>query len=105
MANNTLEHLLEVEASAAAMVNDAQQEADRRMRENEEKNRITFEERFKAEIHAREESLKLKKEETKIKYQKALDDYRGEISGLNVDEKKFSVLFNSYLENYVSKEG
>ena len=105
MANNTLEHLLEVEASASAMVNDAHLEADRRVRENDEKNRIAYEERYKSEIHAREESLKIKKEETKIKYQKALDDYRREISGVNVDEKRFSVLFNSYLESYANKEG
>jgi len=115
MANNTLDHLLEVEASAAAMVNDAQEEADRRIRENEEKNRVTYEERFKAEIHQREELLKKKKEETNEKYKKALDDYLSEISNLNADEKKFSLLFNRYLDNSyldnryldgsVSKEG
>jgi len=100
MVRNTLDHLLEVEADAAAMVNAAQEEADRRVHENEERNRLEFEERFKAEIHAREESLKIKKEETKIKYQKALDAYKDEISNINVDEKKFSALFNEYLENF-----
>jgi len=99
MANTTLEHLLEIEAQAAAMVNDAQEEADRRVRENEEKNRLTFEERYKAEIQSREESLVDKRKKIQEHYKKTLDDYSAEVSCINVDEKKFSVLFNKYLES------
>ena len=99
MANNTLDHLLEIEASAAAMVNSAQEEADKRVRENEEKNRITFEERYKSEIQTREESLVKKRIKIEEQYQKALDDYRREVFSIIVDEEKFSVLFNRYLES------
>jgi vacuolar-type H+-ATPase subunit H len=94
---NTLDHLLKIEAEAAALVNDAQTEADRRIRENEEKNRAAHEERFKVEVKAREEALTKEEEEFRKQYRDALEKYRGEISGVNVDVPRFSALFNEFL--------
>jgi len=94
---NTLEHLLEIETSAAALVNDAQEEADRRIRENEEKNRITFEERLKNESKARQVMFEKDKELIKENYQKDLDEYRREISNIDVNEQEFSDLLNNYI--------
>jgi len=37
-----LEHLLKIESDAAALVSDAQEEADRRVQESEKKNRENF---------------------------------------------------------------
>jgi F0F1-type ATP synthase membrane subunit b/b' len=94
---NTLNHLLKVEAEAAALVKDAQAEADRRIHENEEKNRAAYEERFKAEAQMRELSLKKEKDRLRKQYQTALEEYRKEISGVNVDVQRFSNLLNEFI--------
>jgi len=98
MANeNTLDHLLKIEAEAAALVNDAQAEADRRIHENEEKMRTSYEERFRLEAQARELSLKNETNKLKEQYQNEIDDYVKEISSINVDVERFTSLFNRYI--------
>ena len=92
--NKTLDHLLEVEASAAAIVEDAQKEADRRIHENNEKNRLAFDERYKSEIKKHLSLLNEEIEKVKTQYNRALDDYRREISALSVDKEAFCALFN-----------
>jgi len=94
---NVLDHLLKVEADASALVNDAQNEADRRVRGNEEKNRIAFEERIKTEIQEHEKIFNNEKERINNQYNKALQEYRDEISTVTVDEERFSGLLNEYL--------
>ena len=97
MENKTLDHLLKIEAEASALVNDAKTEADRRIRENEEKNRMAYEERFKEEAQKREASLKEEKDRLKNQYQEILEKYREELSGVNADEQRFLSLFNQYV--------
>jgi len=99
MGYNTLEHLIEIEAEAAALVNDARQEADRRVHDNEEKKRAAYNEQYKAEIQMQQTALEKEKDQVKKQYQSALDDYRREISGTNIDEKRFSELLNNYITN------
>ncbi|MCL2804507.1 MAG: hypothetical protein FWD26_01025 [Treponema sp.] len=96
---NVLDHLLKIEAEASAMVFEAQAEADRRISENEEKNRLCYEERLKLEIQKQESLLETEKKRINDQYQKALDDYREEISRVNINEQRFSVLLNEYLKN------
>jgi len=79
------------------MVESAQIEADRRIRENEEKNRMAFEERFKIEKQKCELDLEKQKALIKEQYEKALDDYRQEISGVKQNNQEFSALLNDYL--------
>ncbi|MDR2942497.1 MAG: hypothetical protein LBV17_07905 [Treponema sp.] len=95
--DNTLEHLLKIEASAAALVNDAQAEADRRIHENEEKNRKTYEERFRVEVQRHESAVRKEKDKLKEQYQQMLEDYRNGISSAKTDVEKFSALFNRYV--------
>lgn len=96
---NTLDHLLQIEAEAAALINDAQTEADRRVHENEEKNHLAYEERFKAEIQKQENFLISETEKIKKRYQETLSQYRQEISNIDVNKKQFCSLFNEYVEN------
>jgi len=96
---NTLDHLLEIEAQAAALVNDAQEEADRRLRENEDRNRALYNERIKSEINIRQTQLNDEIEKIKNKYNKALDDYRAEINNVKADVQAFSGLLNKYLSD------
>jgi len=95
--DNTLEHLLKIEAEAAALVNGAQAEADRRIHENEEKNRKIYEERFKVEAQKRESVLRKEKEKLKEQYQQMLEEYRNGISAAKTDAEKFSALFDRYV--------
>ena len=99
---NVLDHLLKVEAEASALVNDAQNEADKRIRENEEKNRIAFDEKIKLEIQTQESIFNSEKEKTNSQYYQALQEYRDEISKIIIDEERFSGLLNEYLSKIVS---
>ena len=94
---NTLDHLLQIEARAAALVSDAQAEADRRIHDSEEKNREAYEERFRAEAQTLEASLRNEKERTREEYQKALEDYRKEIAGISINTDGFCALLNDCL--------
>ena len=94
---NTLNHLLKIEAEAAALVNGAQAEADRRIHENEAKNRNAYEEHFKIEAEKRETSLINEKDRLKEQYQKTLDEYKEEIAKVNVNVDGFTSLFNKFL--------
>jgi vacuolar-type H+-ATPase subunit H len=93
----TLDHLLEIEAKAAAMVNEAQEEADKRIHESEIKNQTAYEDRFRTEAQKLEDALTKEKERLRAQYQQTLDEYRNEISGINVNVDRFSSLLNKYL--------
>jgi len=94
---NTLDHLLKIEAEAAALVKDAQEEADRRIHENEENNRVSYEDFLKKTAKNHETILNDEKEKIKDQYQRAIDEYRGEISGIETDTGKFIFAFNKFL--------
>jgi len=95
---STLDYLLEIETKAAAMVNDAQAEADRRTHENEVKNHTAHEERLKVEVQKLDALLQESKENTKKQYLEALEEYRREISSVNVNVERFCALLNEYLD-------
>jgi vacuolar-type H+-ATPase subunit H len=100
MANtNALEHLLKTEAKAVALVNDANEEAQRRICENEEKNRAEYEENKKTEIDKRRIMLENEKIKANEIYNKELDNYRDEISRVVVNKEKFYVLMNKLTED------
>ena len=95
--SNTLDHLLDIEAKASAMVKDAQEEAEKRIHENEIKNQTAYEERFKVEAQKLEDSLIKEKEKLRTQYKQTLDEYRNEISNININVDRFSSLLNKYL--------
>ena len=98
MANqNTLDHLLQIETRASALVNEAQAEADRRMHENEEKNQAAYEERFSMEVQALEDTLEKEKIKINERYIKELEEYRKKIFEINAGIDGFSSLLNEYL--------
>jgi len=95
---STLDYLLQIETKAAALVNDAQTEADRRMHESETKNHSAYEERFKAEVQRLDALLQESKENTKKQYLQTLEEYRREISSIDINVERFSALLNEYLD-------
>lgn len=96
---NTLDYLLQVEAKASSLVNDAQDEADRRIRDNEEKCRAAFDERLRHEVQTQEALLKNHHEKVKNDYKNELDKFKQELLDLNVNKEQFCSLINNYLDN------
>ena len=71
-----LQHLLDLEKQAAAMVADAQEEADRRISEEEKKSRAHSEELCAREHEALEKVYIANNAALKENYQEQLDEYR-----------------------------
>jgi vacuolar-type H+-ATPase subunit H len=98
---NTLDYLLQVEAKAAAMISEAQAEADKRIHDNEEKQHAVYEECFKVEVQAQEVLLQENNEKIKVQYQQKLDEYRNEISSIDINKE----LFFETLNKFIAAEG
>ena len=94
---NTLDYLLQIESKAASLVSDAQEEADRRLHESEEKNHTAYDESYKAQVQRLETLLQESKEKINSQYNEELEKYRREISCLNINTERFSMLLNEYL--------
>jgi len=95
--DEALEHLLKIEAEAAALVNGAQAEADRRVAESEKQNRAVYEERYRTELEKQETEFQKEKVKIKEQYQKELEAFREELSGLGTNMDRFSAFFNKLL--------
>ena len=89
-----LGHLLKIESEAAAMVDDAQAEADRRILEAERQNHANFEERYQRESEKLENEFNAIKQDAHRQYQAELDAYRETISSVSVDVNRFTVLLD-----------
>jgi vacuolar-type H+-ATPase subunit H len=93
--NEVLDHLLKIESEAAALVKDAQAEADNRVTEAEKKNRAAFDKRYLEESQRLEQGFLQSKELAKQQYQKELETYKEKISSVKVNNDRFSNLLDS----------
>jgi F0F1-type ATP synthase membrane subunit b/b' len=94
---NVLQHLLQIEAQAAALVDDAQAEADRRISEGEKKARAQYESQYSQKQKYLETDYSKHKHDTEKEYRRLLEAYREEINLLPVDKKSFSSLAEDFL--------
>jgi F0F1-type ATP synthase membrane subunit b/b' len=92
--DEVLGHLLKIESVAAALVNDAQVEADKRMLEAEKQNHAAYEERYHREGERLESDFQALKEKIRRQYQSELESYSNKISSLHVDVSRFSALLD-----------
>ncbi|MDR0584987.1 MAG: hypothetical protein LBG57_11670 [Treponema sp.] len=92
-----LGHLLKIEAEAAALVNDAQAEADRRVAEGEKQNRADYEERYRAEAERLEAEFQKEKDQVRDQYQKELEAYREKLNAINADTGRFAASLEGFL--------
>jgi vacuolar-type H+-ATPase subunit H len=92
--NEVLDHLLKIEAEAAALVNDAQAEADNRITEAEKQNRAAYEKRFREENAILEKGLLQSKKLARQRYQEELETYKAKISSVHVNNDRFSALLD-----------
>ena len=95
--NDALCHLLKTESEAAALVIDAQAEADRRVEEAEKQNRASFEEHYKKALTKLENEFCILKEQTRRLYLEELAAYKETISSVNTDTNTFSALFDELI--------
>ena len=92
--NEVLDHLLKIESEAAALVENAQAEADRRMVEAEKENRAIHDERYRMEGERLEGELLRAKEQARQQYREGLEAYTEKISSIHVDMDRFSALLD-----------
>jgi F0F1-type ATP synthase membrane subunit b/b' len=95
--NEVLDHLLVIESEAAALVDDAQAEANKRLMESEKQNRIAYEERYRKKSENLEAELQKTKDQAQQRYQKELEAYKEEISRVNLDSNSFSALLDTLI--------
>jgi hypothetical protein len=84
-----LRHLLEIEAEAAALVDGAQAEADKRLKESEEQNRASYEEEYRRLVSSLETGYKNGIEAARAEYRASLDEYRKSLDVMPVDRAAF----------------
>jgi len=90
-----IDHLLKIESDAAALVNDAQAEADKRITEAEKQNRAAYDKRFREESERLEKSFLESKELARQDFNKELETYKDRISSVHVNNDRFSALLDS----------
>jgi regulator of protease activity HflC (stomatin/prohibitin superfamily) len=94
---DVLRHLLEVEAEASALVDNAQAEADRRVAEGEKQNRLVYDEQYSRETDRLEAQYGEKILQVKGDYKKQLDSYRESLDATPVHTEAFIRLVDSFL--------
>jgi hypothetical protein len=92
-----LRHLLDLEAQAAALVDDAQAEADRRVAEGEKAGRARYDEAYAAEVAALEAAYTGEIAAIKADYKSRLDTYREGLKAMPVNHEAFSALAERFL--------
>jgi len=95
--HEVLQHLLDLESQAAALVDDAQTEADRRVSEGENQNRIRYDEAISGEIKTLEESCVKEYSAVKEDYRKQLEAYRESLKEMSLNVTAFSSLAEKLL--------
>ena len=102
MAENTSEidainHLLEVEKNAAALIDDAAQEADRRLSEARAKYNSEYKARYEKEAARLEAEYQTAHEKIAEKYQKEIDSYKESLAAKPQDSAAFAETLNRLL--------
>ena len=88
--HEVLQHLLNLDAEAAALVNDAQAEADRRITEGEKQNQIHHDEVYSREVEILEAAFAREIAAVKETYQQQLDAYRKSLETMPRDMEAFA---------------
>ncbi|MDR0785609.1 MAG: hypothetical protein LBE74_06990 [Treponema sp.] len=94
---DVLHHLLEIEAEAASLVNDAAVEADRRIASDEKQNRLRYEEQFAKASAECEAKYNDDMSAVKVSYQQELDVFRRGLDYIKEDKDGFNRLMESFL--------
>jgi vacuolar-type H+-ATPase subunit H len=94
---NVLGHLLKIEAEAAALVDDAQAEADRRVAESEKQNRSRYDEEYGKQAVELDHALEEEIAHIRKDYRDQLEAYRKSLDAIPVDQGRFLALMDDLL--------
>ena len=99
MAENTFEidtinHLLEVEKNASALISDAALEVDRRLSEAHSKFNSEFKEHYEKEVSKLEAEYNSNHNQIQEKYQKEIDSYKDFLAAKPQNKEAFSSLLD-----------
>jgi hypothetical protein len=94
---HVLGHLLKIEADAAAMVDDAQAEADRRVAESEKQNRARYDEEYGRQALELDGRFEEELRRIRADYQAQLEAYRASLASIPVNQGRFFALMDSLL--------
>ncbi|MDR2102879.1 MAG: hypothetical protein LBP42_02115 [Treponema sp.] len=94
---NILQHLLQIESEAAALVNDAQAEADRRLTEGEKQNRRRYDEEYSREVAELDAGFDTEIKTVKEDYRRQLEMYQEGLSRITANTGNFSKLVENLL--------
>ena len=92
-----LQHLLNLEAEASALVDGAQAEADHRISEAEVQCRIAYDKKYSEEIERLEAAYKKEIEQAHEDYKNGLKAYREELMSRSVNRDAFNTLARQFL--------
>ncbi|MDR0587158.1 MAG: hypothetical protein LBG26_07955 [Treponema sp.] len=96
-SGDILRHLLEIETQAAALVDDAQAEADKRIKASEERNRERYEQEYRRRMERLEAEYREKIGVAKAEYRAKLDVYRKNLDAMTLCFNDFSCLAEKLL--------
>jgi hypothetical protein len=95
--HEVLQHLLDLETEAAALVDDAQAEADRRAAEGEKAARTLYDEEYAKETAVLADRYTGELKALREEYQKQLDSYREGLKDLVLNMNAFTALAEKLL--------
>ena len=95
--HEVIKHLLNIESEAAALVRDAQAEADRRISGEENQNRVRHDEIYAEEAAVLEASYANEINAARENYRKQLEDYRISLTTMPLNLDAFSLLAKKFL--------
>ena len=95
--HEVLQHLINLEKKASALVNDAQAEADRRISEGEKKNRSLYEDAYAGELESLENHYAQSISAIKDDYSKQLEAYRESLKTMPLNTENFFHLAEKFM--------
>jgi vacuolar-type H+-ATPase subunit H len=92
-----LQQLLSMEKEASLLVNEAQEDSDRRIAEGEKQNRLHYEKVFSQEAKSLEDEYQRNFAAFNEDYRQQVDTYRESLKTQSLDAKAFSGLARKFL--------
>lgn len=94
---DAINHLLEVEKNASALINDAQVEADKRLLEARAKYNIEYKTKYDSIAAEMEKEYLKQHDEIEAKYKKEIEDYKASLENKPQNEKAFTDLLEKLI--------
>lgn len=94
---DAINHLLEVEKKASALIKDAMIESEKRLSDAHLKYNSQYKARYDELVSGLESAYQTKHAEIEAKYQKEMDDYKADIESKPLDKQSFDNLLDKLL--------